>query len=331
MADSSSSPRRAAAGITVHDLYPAADSLRDDVLTGLAGAPKHVPPKYFYDEAGCHLFEAICETPEYRVTRSETELMRREVAQMARCLGPDCLLVEYGSGNGRKTRILLEALRPAVYMPIDIARDQLLASARRLTSEFPWLQVEAVWGDYSGPLALTPPAAGKGLRRVIYFPGSSIGNFTPAEAVQFLERAAQAAGAGGAMLVGVDLKKPVDLLNAAYNDAQGVTARFNLNLLTRINRELGADFDVAAFRHVAFYNQSLGRIEMHLASSAARRVTLLGRSFEFFAGEAIHTENSYKYSVQEFQSLGRSAGYQPKRVWISEDGGFAVHYLALPG
>lgn len=330
MAHSSASPRRPSASITVHDLYPAADSLRDDVLAGLAAAPKHIPPKHFYDEAGCRLFEAICETPEYRVTRSETELMQRQVGEMAACLGPACLLVEYGSGNSRKTRVLLGALRPRVYMPIDIARDQLVASAQHLSSEFPWLHLEPVWGDYSRPLALPQPAAGRGLRRVIYFPGSSIGNFTPEEAVRFLERAAEAAGAGGAMLVGVDLKKPAHLLHAAYNDAAGVTAAFNLNLLARINRELGADFDLQSFRHLAFYNQEQGRIEMHLVSDRAQSVTVLGRRFDFRPGEAIHTENSYKYSVQEFRDLAHSAGYRPQRVWVSEDAGFAVHYLALP-
>lgn len=314
-----------------HDLYPDTGSFLDEVIAGLTRPRKALPPKYFYDARGCELFEAICETPEYYVTRAETALMRERAGEMALRLGPRCVLIEYGSGNGAKTRILLGALAPAAYLAVDIAREQLRETAAGIARDFPQLTVVAVCADYSRPLALPRLDALDGCRRVVYFPGSTIGNFTPAEAAVFLTTARDLAGAGGAMLVGVDLKKDAARLDAAYNDAQGVTAAFNLNLLRRINRELGADFDLASFRHQAFYHEPLGRIEMHLVSLKAQQVTVSGQPIHFGAGETIHTENSCKYAAAEFQALARGAGFEPAACWMDREALFAVHYLVVPG
>jgi len=312
------------------DLHPDAGSFLDDVMAGLTQPQKEVPPKYFYDARGCALFEAICELPEYYLTRAETALMRSHGAGMARRVGPGCAVIEYGSGNGRKTRILIEAAAPAAYVSIDIAREQLNATAAEFARDFPGLTVIAVCADYSRPLAVPQLEALGARRRVVYFPGSTIGNFTPAEAAAFLRGARDLAGAGGGLLIGVDLKKDAAQLHAAYNDARGVTAEFNLNLLARINRELGADFDLAAFRHRAFYDEGLGRIEMHLVSVKAQAVTIRGRAFRFRPGETIHTENSCKYSIPEFQQLAGGAGLAPVECWMDAEQLFSVHYLVVP-
>lgn len=312
---------------TFVDLHPAADRFLDDVHAGLAGTPKALSPKYFYDDRGSALFEAICELPEYYPTRTELALMRGSAAAMAASLGDNCLLIEFGSGAGVKTGVLLQVLRPAAYVPVDISAAALRAAASRLALEFPQTPVIAVCADYMQPLqipGLEPYAAS---RRVIYFPGSTIGNLTPAEALAFLRDARRLAGPGGAMLVGVDLKKDPAVLHAAYNDAQGVTAEFNLNLLRRINRELGADFDPGQFCHVAFYDAAAGRIEMHLESRCAQTVSVGGRSFVFAAGERLHTENSCKYSVEEFRQLAAAAGFLPQQVWVDPLHYFAVHLL----
>jgi dimethylhistidine N-methyltransferase len=321
---------RAHAGYSFHDFNPESDRFHDDVIAGLSRPQKSLPPKYFYDARGCALFEAICELPEYYLTRAELALMRAHVPDMARRLGPRCVLIEYGSGNGRKTRMLIEALRPVAYLPIDIARAQLNATAAEIAREFPRLRVVAVCADYSRPLALPGLDGLRARRRVIYFPGSTIGNLTPPEAADFLAGARALLGAGGGLLIGVDLKKDPARLHAAYNDALGVTADFNLNLLARINRELGADFDFAAFRHRAFYDEAGGRIEMHLESVRAQTVTIGGRAIAFRAGETIHTENSCKYSVREFQELAAGAGLAPVECWLDPERLFGVHYLVVP-
>jgi len=313
-----------------HELHSDTGSFLDDVIAGLSRPRKALPPKYFYDERGCELFEAICETPEYYLTRTETALMRQMAGEMARRLGPRCAVIEHGSGSGSKTRILLEALQPVAYLPIDIARDQLRVTAAGIAHDFPGLPVVAVCADYSRPLALPGIDQYGARRKVVYFPGSTIGNFTPAEAAAFLAGAREQAGAGGGLLIGVDLKKNAALLDAAYNDAQGVTAEFNLNLIARINRELGADFDLSAFRHKAFYDAALGRIEMHLVNVREQTVTIDGRRFRLRAGETIHTENSCKYSVREFQDLARGAGLEPVECWMDAEQLFSVHYLAVP-
>lgn len=315
--------------ISFHDFQPDTGSFREDVLNGLAQPQKELPPKYFYDPRGCELFEAICELPEYYLTRTETAMMQRLAPEMARCLGEGCVLVEYGSGNSRKTRILLEALRPPVYMPIDIAGDQLRATAAELGQVFPRLEVVAVCADYTRSLSFPEWKSGDVRRTVVYFPGSTIGNLTQAEALAFLRDTVSLVGDGGAMLVGVDLKKERRVLDAAYDDARGVTAEFNLNLLRRINRELGADFDPARFRHRAFYSEERSRIEMHLVSVGAQRVSVAGRRFEFRDGETIHTENSCKYSVAEFRELARQAGFRSAQTWTDADQLFSVHYLEV--
>ena len=320
---------QSSAGYSFHDLHPDAGHFLDDVMAGLSRPQKTLLPKYFYDARGCALFEAICGLPEYYLTRAEIALMRGQVGDMVQHLGPGCVLIEYGSGSGRKTRILIDAIEPVAYIPIDIAREQLGATAAAIARDFPRLRVIAVCADYSRPLAL-PELDGLDARRIIYFPGSTIGNFTPAEAAAFLAGAREQAGAGGGLLIGVDLKKDTARLDAAYNDARGVTAAFNLNLLARINRELGADFDLSAFRHRAFFNEAAGRIEMHLESVKAQAVTIGGRAIRFQEGETIHTENSYKYSVREFQELARAAGLAPVECWMDAEQLFSVHYLAVP-
>lgn len=315
------------ARVSFHDFKPDSGSFLGDVVRGLSRPRKALPAKYFYDERGCALFEAICELPEYYLTRAETTMMLRLAPEMAAHLGPGCALIEFGSGNSRKTRILLNALRPPVYMPIDIAGGQLKASSEELARVFPDLEVLAVCADYTRSLRPPPWRSAQVRRKVIYFPGSTIGNFTQQETLAFLRGAASMVGRGGAMLAGVDLKKDAVLLSAAYNDAQGVTAEFNLNLLRRINRELGADFDLARFRHHAFYNPAEGRIEMHLLSLGAQRVTVAGQEFEFREGETIHTENSCKYAVAEFRQLAEQAGFAMVQTWTDPDQLFSVHYL----
>ena len=317
-------------GFAFHDLRPDTGSFLEEVIAGLTRPRKELPPKYFYDERGCALFDAICGTPEYYLTRAETTLMRQRAGAMARRLGARCTLIEFGSGNGRKTRILIEALEPVAYVAVDIARDQLHATAAEFARDFPRLEVVAVCADYARPLALPAVGAPGARRRVVYFPGSTIGNFTPADAAGFLGSVRGLVGPGGGLLVGVDLKKSPARLNAAYNDKDGVTAAFNLNLLRRINRELGADFDLTAFRHHAFYNEPLGRVEMHLVSLKEQRVTIRGRSIPFSGGETIHTENSCKYSIAEFQALARGSGFEPVECWTDAERLFGVHYLAVP-
>ncbi|MDH4148891.1 MAG: L-histidine N(alpha)-methyltransferase [Betaproteobacteria bacterium] len=317
------------ATVTFVDLKPPTGSFLGDVLAGLGQSPKALSPKYFYDARGCELFEAICELPEYYPTRTEMALMRAHAAEMAAQLDDNCVLIEFGSGAGIKTEELVRALRPAVYVPVDIAASALHASTARLAARFPDMPIIAVCADYMQPLHLHGLARFRKSQQVIYFPGSTIGNLTPGEAQEFLSGARVLVADGGAMLVGVDLKKDPEVLHAAYNDAQGVTAEFNLNLLHRINRELAADFDLAHFRHVAFYNALAGRIEMHLESLRAQTVTVSGRTFGFGAGERIHTENSCKYSVAEFQRLAQAAGFRPQKFWVDAGQQFAVHLMLV--
>ncbi len=315
-----------AQGIRFYDHEPATEDFLGAVLAGLRRRPRSIPPKFFYDAEGSRLFDRICETPEYYPTRTEMQIMRRHAADIARHLGDECLLVEPGSGSSEKVRLLLEALRPHAYLPMDISRDHLLAAAKRLADEYPWLEIHAACVDFTHPLAL--PYHPDGVRAVAFFPGSSIGNFEPGDAVRFLGNIRRMVGEGGGLLIGVDLKKDPVLLESAYNDAAGVTAAFNLNLLHRINRELEADFDAGAFRHEARYDADRGRVEMHLVSECAQAVTVAGERFDFAPGESIHTENSYKYRVEEFQALAEQAGFRPEAVWTDAAGLFSVHYLA---
>ncbi len=297
------------------------------MIAGLSLPHKALPPKYFYDAVGSRLFERICRLPEYYPTRTELALTRRHIAAIARFAGKGCELIEYGSGNSLKTRTLLRALRPAMYVPVDISEHALAGATRRLAQEFPWLRIVAVTGDFSQPLRLPVYRQRAGRRRIVYFPGSTIGNLTPQEAQAFLRMTRAQVGRAGAMLVGVDLKKDANALHAAYNDSRGVTAAFNLNLLARINRELGADFDLRMFRHYAFYHPQLGRIEMHLVSLAQQTVNVGEHRFTFEAGETIHTENSCKYAVEEFSSLAADAGFRAEKVWQDAKKRFALFGL----
>lgn len=306
---------------------PATSRFLEDVVAGLSLPQKSLAPKYFYDAEGSRLFEAICRLREYYPTRTELAITRRHLEALARFAGAGCELIEYGSGEGVKTRLLLAGLRPLRYVPIDISASALEAAARRLRRAFPALDIAPVVGDFTRPLELPASRVKRARRRVAYFPGSTIGNLTPQEAEAFLRMTRSQVGAEGAMLVGVDLKKDANVLHAAYNDAKGVTAAFNLNLLARMNRELGADFDLRRFRHYAFYNASLGRIEMHLVSLARQRVRIGRHRFAFDTGETIHTENSYKYSIEEFRECAAAAGFVARRVWCDPRQRFAVHGL----
>jgi L-histidine Nalpha-methyltransferase len=300
-----------------------------DVLHGLRQQQRAIPPKYFYDVRGSQLFDLICTTPEYYPTRTETAILERHGAEMAEMIGTSCVLVELGSGSAVKTPLLLRHLADnAAYVPIDICEPHLRQSTQRLRAMFPAMRMRPVCADYT-LLPTLKLDANAGLRRVVFFPGSTIGNCTPEEARQLLRHAAQLTGKNGAMLVGVDCKKSAQVLNAAYNDAKGHTAAFNLNLLQRMQRELDAKLDPDGFCHHAFYNAPLGRIEMHLVSRRRQQIRINGDVFEFEQCETIHTENSYKYTAQEFHELAREAGWHPQMLWTDRDGLFNVHYLSL--
>jgi dimethylhistidine N-methyltransferase len=314
--------------LTLLDLAPA-DDFRSDVLEGLAQSPKAIPCKYFYDAIGSRLFERICAQPEYYPTCTELAIMRRHVRDMAAALGPQCLLIEYGSGSGVKSRLLLEHLdTPAGYVPIDVAREALLHSAQALAHRFADLEVLPVCADFTQPLKLPTPARTP-RRRVVYFPGSTIGNLTPDEAAVLLRQTTRLCGPGGGLLLGVDLKKDPALLHAAYNDRGGVTAAFNLNLLTRINRELGGDLDTARFWHHAFYNPVEGRIEMHLVSRVEQRLSIGGESIVLAEGESIRTEYSYKYSPAEVHDLAAAGGFVVRQAWFDDTAWFGVWELVV--
>ncbi|MDA8363722.1 MAG: L-histidine N(alpha)-methyltransferase [Gammaproteobacteria bacterium] len=314
-----------ARAVRFYDRFPPADSFHAEVLEGLGAYPKRIAPKFFYDTRGSQLFEAICDLPEYYLTRAETEILTAHAPEIARLVGPGSLLIELGSGNSRKVRLLLEALQPAAYLPMDISRDHLLRAAHLLAAEYPWLHVHATCVDYSRRFEL--PFRSDGPRKIAFFPGSSIGNFEPSEAVAFLRNVARVLRPDGALLIGVDLKKEARVLNAAYNDARGITAQFNLNLLARINRELDGGFILDRFEHRAFYNEAEGRIEMHLASRRRQAVPVGGQQILFAQGETIHTENSYKYGLDEFRNLASQAGFRPLHAWSDRRGLFSVHYL----
>jgi dimethylhistidine N-methyltransferase len=302
--------------------FPAArDDLRADVLAGLAATPKSIPPKYFYDEAGCRLFESICVQPEYALCRTERALMAEYLSDIAAAVGEVDCIVEPGAGECAKVRLLLDALSPTHLVVMDIAGAPLAVAAQAVSRDYPGLAVTALAMDFLHDLEAAVPYLPAG-RRLIYYPGSSIGNFPPDAATALLARFHHLAGANGQLLIGFDLKKDPALLHAAYNDAAGVTAAFNLNLLERLNRELGADFDPARFRHYAFYNPTAGRIEMHLASLAEQDVKVADQPFHFGLGETLHTEHSYKFRGDEFSALAKNAGWQLANQW--EHAGFAV-------
>ncbi|HEX6958025.1 MAG TPA: L-histidine N(alpha)-methyltransferase [Ferrovibrio sp.] len=322
---------------TVPESDFAAADFAADVQAGLSGQPKTLPSKYFYDAAGSALFEQICELPEYYPTRTELALLQSQAEVIAGTIGPDAELIEFGAGALRKVRLLLDALQsPRAYLPIDISGAHLAAQAETLARDYPDLAIMPIAADYTAALSMPPAAAGS-RRRVGFFPGSTIGNFTPPEALGFLCHVAQIlkggnpAGAPPAgLLIGVDLVKAPEILHAAYNDAAGVTAAFNRNLLRRINDELGGDFDLDRFAHYAFYQPRLQRIEMHLVSLAAQTVRIGGERYGFAEGESIHTENSYKYTPDGFRRLARQAGFQPTALWCDPQKLFSLHWLTLP-
>ena len=308
-----------------YDAHPGTDDLKREVITGLSASPKAIPPKFFYDTRGSELFDAICELPEYYQTRTEMNILRDCVVELVGYIGPDCLLVELGSGASKKVRLLLEELRPSSYLGVDISKEFLLESTRLLASDYPWLDVHAACIDFSHTLDV--PHCETFDHKVAFFPGSSIGNFDPDDAVKLLRRVAEMMNNDGQLLIGVDLKKDARILNAAYNDAAGITAEFNLNLLDRIRNELDSSIDPESFDHKAFYNAELGRIEMHLVSKRTQSVRVADTIFEFSEGETIHTENSYKYTVDEFAELASAAGFRQQQVWTDESSLFSVQLL----
>jgi dimethylhistidine N-methyltransferase len=318
-----------AAKIQLFDFEPQLGSFRQEVLEGLRKPQKELPSKFFYDERGSQLFDKISALDEYYPTRTELGIMRDHAGAMVDLLGPRCLLVEYGSGSSTKTRFLLDHLRqPAAYMPIDISKEHLLGAATALAEAYPDLEVLPVCADYTTTFALpqpNPPAT----RTIVYYPGSTIGNFDREPARRFLRHIAQVCGPGGGLLIGVDLPKDPAKLHHAYNDWEGVTALFNLNLLARINRELGTDFVVERFRHYAFFNPREGRVEMHLVSLTDQTVHVGNDEFAFLTGQSIWTESSYKYSLEAFAEMAESAGFCREHVWMDSQQLFSVQYLTV--
>lgn len=311
------------------DHAPNASRFRREVLRGLGADPKSVPPKYLYDQRGSQLFDEICELDEYYPTRTELAIMRRHIAEMSAHVGPRVCLIEYGSGSSLKIRLLLDHLEePAAYVPIDISRDHLVEAADLLAVDYPDLAILPVCADFMEPFELPDGMDGEA-RKIVYFPGSTIGNLHPPQAARLLRSIADLCEPDGGLLIGVDLKKDPRTLEAAYNDRRGVTARFNLNLLHHVNRVLDADFDPSAFRHHAFYNAEIGRVEMHLFSRRRQRVRIADRVFDFEEDESIHTENSYKYSPEEFAALAARAGLGVRKCWTDPQRLFSVQFLTV--
>ncbi|HEX7896317.1 MAG TPA: L-histidine N(alpha)-methyltransferase [Planctomycetota bacterium] len=298
-----------------------------EVLPGLLDTPKSVASKFLYDSRGSRLFDEICGLEDYYPARVESGILSRYAEEIGGRLGRDVRLIEPGAGTGWKTEILLDHLEaPAEWVPIDVSRAALDQAARRIAGRFPFLPIRPVWGDFARSMALP---RGRGRRGVVFFPGSTLGNFHPWEAVDLLRSFARAAGPGGAALVGVDLKKEPEIIERAYNDRDGVTAEFNLNLLRRLNRELGADFQPRAFRHRAFYDETRGRIEMHLVAGSPQRVRLDGHLIAFERGESVRTEVAYKYEPEEFARLCEAAGLEIERRWSDDRDWFGL-FLCVP-
>lgn len=309
------------------DQQPAHSDSRSELLAGLQRQQKQINPKYFYDAPGSELFEQITQLPEYYPTRTEIAILNKHAAEIAQRCGSNCVLIEPGSGSSEKVRLVLDTLRPAAYVPLDISADFLYESAVKLGAEFPWLNIHAICADFSEQWqARANIPVG---RRVIFYPGSTIGNMEPQDAQLFLSNLRRWIGADGGILIGVDLHKSEDLLHAAYNDSKGVTAEFNLNILNSMNKLVDANFRPQDFSHRAFYNQKLKRIEMHLVSKEAQTVKVNGSSIAFAKGETLHTENSYKYSLESFTALSRAAGFSLQQSWLDDENLFSVHYLSV--
>jgi L-histidine Nalpha-methyltransferase len=318
---------RRPANVTVISLGGGGEIDTHEVLAGLGSEPKRLSPKLFYDARGSELFNAICETAAYYPTRTERGILADNAGEIARAVGPDCVVFEFGPGDMSKVRLLLPRLLPSTYVGIDIARVQLVTAAETLAFENPWLEVFAVCADFGVGLPEQLPLPPG--RRIVFFPGSTIGNFEPDDARAFLGLLARMVEADGGAIVGVDFRKPTAVLDRAYNDPEGLTRAFNLNVLTRLNRELGADFDDRRFRHHAFYNETLGRVEMHLVSMVSQVVHLGGMQIPFEAGESIHTENSYKYTPESFAALANEAGFGAHRLWTDARNYFGLFFLSV--
>jgi len=302
-----------------------------EVLSGLQKRQKEIPAKYFYDEQGSVLFQEICKLDEYYIPRTEMAIMNSHIDEIAGLLGTGILLIEYGCGDCRKTRFLLDHLyQPAAFVPIDISKEQLANVTNELAKDYPGLELLPLCADYTNDFSL-PVATKPSKRTAIYFPGSTIGNFSPDNAKEFLKQINKKCGPGGALLIGIDLKKDTAILNRAYNDAKGITSAFNLNLLGRLNRELDADFQIGYFKHHAFYNNEEGRVEMHLVSLKDQMVHLNGIGIPFTEGESIWTESSYKYDIDEFEKIASAAGFRLDKVWNDDRKWFSVQYLVSLG
>ncbi len=318
-----------ASSAALFDAAPAKLSFLEETIAGLSQSHRTLPCKFFYDEHGAQLFQKICELPEYYITRTELKILRLHGAEIASLLGSRIELIGLGTGAGTKTRILLEELHePAVYVPIDISKEQLKKSTARFQKNFSQLEILPICADYLDHFELPLPRRPSS-RSVIYFPGSTIGNFEPNAATEFLRRLVDLAGDGGGLLIGVDLQKDRHVIEAAYNDSAGVTAEFNLNLLARTNRELGTDFDLLHWTHRAIYNSSAGRVEMYLISQADQSVHIEDRQFHFQTGERILTEYSYKHTPEGFAALARKAGFEFEKMWTDEARLFGIFYFAV--
>lgn len=322
--------KNASGAVSVLDLEPAASDFLEQAIAGLSSSPRTLPSKFFYDERGSDLFRKICELPEYYLTRTETEILRQYGPEVAASIGENAELVGFGTGAGVKTRMLLGHLQNLIaYVPVDISKQRLTESAEALSREIPTLEILPVCADYLQPFELPTPSRIPA-HIAVYFPGSTIGNMQPEVARHFLRRVRRLCGHSGGLIIGVDLQKSREVLEAAYNDSAGVTAAFDLNMLERANRELGADFDLSQWRHRAIYNEEAHRIEMHLISGRAQTVHLGEREFPFGAGEKIITEFSYKHTIEGFSALAASARFQPARVWTDPAKLFAVfHFTTL--
>jgi L-histidine Nalpha-methyltransferase len=303
---------------------------REEILRGLTSVQKRLSPKYFYDKRGSELFDRICSLPEYYLTRTELKLMEAHLDEVASLVGERAAVIEFGAGSNIKVRLLLDRLvRPAAYVPVDISPEFLLEQVESLRGDYPDVHMQPVFADFTRPFDL-PEHPVMPERNLVFFPGSTIGNFTRSRALEVLEVMAAEAKPGGALLIGVDLQKDPAILRAAYNDSEGVTAQFNLNLLNRLNRELGADFDLDKFRHEAVYDEQEHRIEMRLVSTRRQQVSVAGVPIAFTAGEYIITEYSHKYSPEEFHALARRAGFSPQRTWIDDERLFSLQYMTVP-
>ncbi len=316
-----------AALATANDEAPNVSEDQAEILQGLTAEQKRISPKYFYDQRGSELFDEICRLPEYYPTRTELKLMEQHLDEVARLVGPRAAVIEFGAGSNVKVRKLLDHLvEPAAYVPVEISADYLLQQAQELARDYPTVHVQPVFADFTQPFEL-PDHPVTPRRNLIFFPGSTIGNFTHSQARELLQVMHHEARPGGALLIGVDLRKDTAILHAAYNDSRGVTAKFNLNVLRRFNLELDSDFRLEDFHHQAIYDEAEGRIEMRLRSIRAQTVSVAGQEIDFERDEFIITEYSHKYTLEQFGALAKDAGFEPQRCWVDDDSLFSMHYM----